>query len=84
MFRIFAFALLLVVLLSQFTVPVALAASEPVGSCPTGFTLEPVMDGDHQHMHVGVDTDQNRDGYICMKHVTPGEDIHIHTDNNLP
>ena len=85
MLRKLVFALLLVVLLSQLTIPVAFAASEPVGSCPAGFMLELAMDHDaHHHSHVGADTDLNGDGYICMKHVTPSEDIHIHTDNNLP
>jgi hypothetical protein len=79
------FTFLLVVLLSQFTIPVALAAGAPIGSCPTGFMLEMAMDHDaHHHMHVGTDTDLNGDGYICMKHVTPGEGIHVHIDNNLP
>jgi len=85
MFRKLVFAFLLAVLLSQFTIPAALAADEPVGSCPPGFTLELVMDHDaHHHSHVGIDTDQNGDGYICMKHVTPGEGIHVQIDNNLP
>jgi hypothetical protein len=85
MFRKLVFAFLLVVLLSQFTIPVALAADEPAGSCPSGFTLELAMDHDaHHHSHVGTDADQNGDGYICMKHVTPGEGIHVHIDNNLP
>ena len=81
----FIFALLLVILLSQFTVSVALAADEPVGSCPTGFHLDMAMDHDeHHHHHVGTDTDLNGDGWICMKHVTPDEKIHLHVDNNLP
>jgi hypothetical protein len=85
MFRKLVFAFLLAVLLSQFTIPAALAAGEPVGSCPPGFTLELAMDHDaHHHMHVGTDTDRNGDGYICMMHVTPTDKIHVHTDNNLP
>ena len=77
------FALLLVMLLSQFAVPVAFAADEPAGSCPTGFHPDMAMDHDeHHHQHVGTDTDINGDGWVCMKHVRP--QIHLHIDNNLP
>ena len=79
------FALLLVILLSQFTVVNVLAAGEPIGSCALGFTLMMAMDDDvHHHQHAGTDTDLNGDGWICMKHVTPVEKIHLHVDNNLP
>jgi hypothetical protein len=78
-------ALTLVVLLTLLAVPIAFAADEPAGSCPTGFHLEMAMDHDeHHHQHVGSDTDVNGDGYICMKHVTPDETIHVHVDNVLP
>lgn len=81
----FMFALILVLLLSQFAVPVAFAADEPAGNCAPGFTLEMAMDHDeHHHQHVGSDTDFNGDGFICMKHVTPKENIHVHVDNSLP
>jgi hypothetical protein len=77
------FALMLVMLISQFAVPTVLAADEPTGSCPPGFTLAMAMEHDmHHHQHVGTDTDLNGDGYICMRHVT--ETIHLHADNNLP
>jgi hypothetical protein len=79
------FALLLVILLSQFAVVNVLAAGEPIGSCAPGFTLMMAMDHDeHHHQHVGTDTDLNGDGWICMKHVTPVEKIHLHVDNHLP
>ena len=79
------FALLLVVLLSQFAVPTVFAAAEPQGSCPPAFELVMAMDHDnHHHRHVGTDTDKNGDGYICMKPVTPSGKIHVHVDNNLP
>ena len=79
------FAILLVILLSQFAVVNVLAAGEPIGSCAPGFTLMMAMDHDvHHHQHVGIDTDRNGDGWICMKHVTPTEKIHLHIDNNLP
>ena len=85
MLRKLVFAVLLVVLFSQFTIPTVLAASEPVGSCPSGFTLELAMDHDaHHHSHVGTDADQNGDGFICMRHVTPIDKVHVHTDNNRP
>lgn len=77
------FALLLVVLLSQFAVSTVFAAGEPTGSCAPGFALMMAMEHDeHHHQHVGTDADLNGDGFICMKHVT--ETIHLHVDNNLP
>ena len=79
------FAILLVILLSQFAVVNVLAAGEPIGSCAPGFTLMMAMDHDlHHHQHVGTDADRNGDGWICMKHLTPTEKIHLHIDNNLP
>ena len=85
MFKKLMFALLLVVLLSQFAVPTVFAADESSGGCAPGFTLEMAMDHDnHQHRHVGTDADKNGDGYICMKPVTPSGKIHVHIDNNLP
>jgi hypothetical protein len=85
MIKKFVFALLLVMFLFQLAVPVAFAADQPVGSCPTGFHLDRVMDHDeHHHQHVGTDTDLNGDGWLCMRHVTPDETIHLHVDNYLP
>ena len=79
------FALLLVILLAQFSAVAVFAAGEPIGSCAPGFTLMMAMDHDvHHHQHVGTDTDLNGDGWICMKHVSPLEKIHLHVDNNLP
>jgi hypothetical protein len=85
MYKKFIFALMLVTIISQLAVPAVFAAGEPAGSCPPGFTLMMAMDHemDH-HQHVGTDADLNGDGYICMKHVTPLEKIHVHVDNNLP
>ena len=85
MYKKLLFALILVLLLSQFAIPVAFAADEPAGSCAPGFTLEMAMDHDvHHHQHVGTDADRNGDGFICMRHVTPNEQVHVHVDNNLP
>ena len=85
MYKKLFFALLLVILLSQFAVVNVFAAGEPVGSCAPGFELMMAMDEDvHHHQHVGTDADLNDDGWICMKHVTPEEKIHLHVDNNLP
>jgi hypothetical protein len=85
MFRKLVFALILVVLLSQLTVPTVLAVDEAVGSCPVGFSLELAMhQEDHHHRHVGTHTDLNGDGYICMKPVGLNNNIHVHIDNNLP
>ena len=79
------FALLLVILLSQFAVVNVLAAGEPIGSCARGFTIMMAMEHDvHEHQHVGTEADLNGDGWICMKHLTPTEKIHLHVDNNLP
>jgi hypothetical protein len=60
---------------------------EPVGGCPDGFELHHIGDHDHDehpHRHVGIDTDKNGDGYICVKHAGGDGSIHIHTDNNEP
>jgi len=85
MFKKLMFTLFLVVLLSQLAVPNVIAAGEPSGGCAPGFTLEMAMEhDDHHHQHVGTSADQNGDGYICMKPVTPGGKIHVHVDNNLP
>jgi hypothetical protein len=78
------FALMLVVLVAQFAVPTVFAADEPAGSCAPGFMLEEVRPhNEHHHQHVGTSADKNGDGFICMKHVTPDERIHVHVDNNL-
>jgi hypothetical protein len=39
---------------------------------------------EHEHQHVGTEADLNGDVWICMKHLTPTEKIHLHVDNNLP
>lgn len=37
------------------------------------------------HPHIGVDTDANGDGYVCMRVVGPVcGPLHLHVDNNLP
>jgi hypothetical protein len=85
MFRKLAFALILVVLLSQFAITAVVALDEPVGSCPEGFSLVPAMHHeDHHHRHVGTHADLNADGHICMKPVSLDSNIHVHVDNNLP
>ena len=53
---------------------------------PPGFTLEMHMhheDHEHEHVHVGTSADQNGDGYICIKPITPAGSIHVHIDNNV-
>jgi hypothetical protein len=85
MFKKLLFAFLLVMFLSQFAVSTVFAAGEPTGGCAPGFTLEMAMEhNNHHHQHVGADTDQNGDGWICMMPVTPTEKVHVHVDNNLP
>jgi len=85
MFKKILFALLLVIVVTQFAAPAAYAMGEPVGGCARGFKLEMAMVHDnHHHTHVGTDADINGDGYICVKPVTPDGKIHVHLDNNLP
>jgi hypothetical protein len=79
------FLLTLVLALTMLTNSAAFAAGG--SNCPLGFTLEMHMhheDHEHEHVHVGTSADQNGDGYICMKPITPDGSIHVHTDNNVP
>jgi hypothetical protein len=72
----------LILALTLLTNSVAFAASG--SNCPPGFTLEMHMHHeDHEHVHVGTSADQNGDGYICMKPITPDGSIHVHIDNNV-
>ena len=81
MYRKFVFLLTLLALLFTLTSTVAFAAG---GDCPPGFTLHEHMDHEeHPHQHVGTSADLNRDGDICVKHVTPDGSIHVHIDNNV-
>ena len=80
MLRKLLYLFVLASLLTIFTSSVAIAASG--SNYPPGFSLEEVMDHEHHHQHVGTSTDQNGDGHVCMKHVTPDEMIHV--DNDLP
>lgn len=78
--------LLLAMLVSLRAGTVAFAEGDPIKGCPDTFTLHPAMehDGEHEHQHVGTDTDRNADGWICVKHVSVDTEIHVHTDNNVP
>jgi len=69
-------------LLATISVP-ALAQSDPIGGCPDGFHLHRIGDNHdgHAHFHVGTAADQNDDGWICAKHVSFDESIHVHIDN---
>lgn len=85
MIKKLVFALLTVVFLAQFVSAPVFAAGQPAGSCPTGFSLMETMPHDAMmHKHVGTAADQNGDGYICWKPVTPDSSIHVHIDNALP
>ena len=71
--------------------------AEPVRDCPDGFQLHPVGhcgcgggghgdgghgDGGHSdHIHAGIDSDRNGDGWICMKHVGVDGGVHVHIDD---
>ena len=84
MHRKVVFLLILVLALTLLPSSVALAAGG--SNCPPGFTLEMHMhheDHEHEHVHVGTSADQNGDGYICMKPITPDGSIHVHIDNNV-
>jgi hypothetical protein len=68
--------------------PLALApAPAAAEGCPESFHLHAVDDGDHghgEHRHVGLRTgrvDRNGNGLICVKHVTPAGDLHVHIDD---
>ena len=77
-------ALVLALLLSVGATPVA-RASAPVGGCLPGWHLHQL--GDHhegQPRHVGNSFDQNGDGYVCVEHVTPDGNVHVHMDNVVP
>lgn len=79
------FLFTLVLALTLLTNSTALAARGT--NCPPGFMLEMHMhheDHEHEHVHVGTSADQNGDGYICMKPITPDGSIHVHIDNNVP
>lgn len=76
---------LIVLILSLTLVNTALAGpGEVAGGCPPGFELHHFMDhsGDHMHQHIGVNSDLNGDGYICVKHVSATR--HLHIDNSIP
>ena len=78
--------LLVTSFLAMFMATTVFAEGKPVGNCSTGFTLHMVADHDNHHghhVHVGSDTDQNGDGYICVKPITPKGTIHVHIDNNV-
>ncbi|HEX6385656.1 MAG TPA: hypothetical protein VF177_13380 [Anaerolineae bacterium] len=86
--RIFA-VVLLTLLLTLAVVSLAVAGGgQPQGGCPDGFTLHMVMDHTHpdggKHHHAGTDNDRNGDGWICGKHVSTSENVHVHIDNNTP
>jgi len=75
--------LFVTVLVSMFLTTAALADG-PTGPCPPGFELHMAHEHDEHHtghLHAGTDADQNGDGFICVKHVTPDEKVHVHIDN---
>lgn len=83
----------IVLVLSVGLAPVAAAAplgpsahGEPVGGCPPPFTPHPAADHEHPetHRHIGNDTDQNGDGWICVKPSGKDNKNHVHIDNVLP
>ena len=78
--------LLVTMVVSLFLATTALAEDAPIGGCPEEFMLHMAHehDGEHTgHLHAGTDADQNGDGFICVKHVTPDEKVHVHIDNDV-
>ncbi len=81
--RKIAAVLVLVLVLTLSLSTVVNADSSPAGSCPSGFTIMSVMTHDQmEHTHVGLKTDLNGDGYLCMREATSS--IHVHMDDALP
>jgi len=82
--------LLIVLLLTVSIISFAAAGEGPQDGCPpkwhvhTAHGTDHDGHGEHPHHHVGVDTDRNDDGQICVKHVGLGGKVHVHTDNNIP
>lgn len=78
--------LMLVVLICLNTGLAALADhGEPIRGCSKPFENPPHHAHPHDlhhERHIGTDTDQNGDGYICVKHIS--SDKHLHIDNNVP
>jgi hypothetical protein len=78
--------LMLMLLLSVIMTAVTLAhQGDPVAGCPPPFKLHHVHEHDQEHegdhRHIGSNTDRNRDGYICVKHIS--DEKHLHIDNNV-
>jgi hypothetical protein len=70
------------------TAPATTATAEI--RCPDGFQPHMLGEGDHEHgghQHVGLSmerVDLNDNGFICVKHVDPAGDVHIHIDDLAP
>lgn len=84
--KILSVALVILALLVFVHPALAMDMPAPLGACPPAFELHFMMeDGQHMHEHIGIDTDANGDGYVCMKHIgLVSAPLHLHTDNNLP
>jgi hypothetical protein len=82
------FVILMIVALALSTAAsVASAAAESgnppaTGICPDGFTLHMIEDGDHHEHHIGLKTDLNGNGYLCVKILS--EERHVHIDDVIP
>ena len=82
---------ILLLTMSFVSLATALEPGDPVGDCPPKWEMHMMghhgeHNGEHHagHLHVGVDTDRNGDGYVCVNHVGLDEKVHVHTDNNIP
>ena len=81
--RIVLLAILLTSLLALALAPAAYAKNgqPPTGTvCPPGFDeLHLVEDPTDHDNHIGLKSDLNGDGYLCVKHLKNG--LHVHVDN---
>jgi hypothetical protein len=75
-------ALVLALLLVSILAPAAAAQTVPPTQCAVGFELHETMDHEHHEHHIGLKTDLNGDGYLCVKHLNNG--LHVHVDNVIP
>lgn len=75
-------ALILALLLVSVLAPAAAAQTVPPSGCPVGFALhETAHHMNHPH-HIGLKTDLNADGYLCV--LVLSDDRHVHVDNYIP
>lgn len=75
-------ALILALVLVSILAPAASAKTVPPSGCPVGFELHETTHHEHHDHHIGLQTDLNGDGYLCVKVLN--DDRHVHVDNVIP